>query len=58
MSAGKGDARRPTNDKVYGENYDLIFRKMVKEVCKLDKNCDCSEEHDSDHDSHDETTYL
>lgn len=27
MSAGKGDARRPTNNKVYGENYDKIFRK-------------------------------
>jgi hypothetical protein len=25
--AGKGDSYRPVNQKVYGENYDAIFRK-------------------------------
>jgi hypothetical protein len=28
MSAGKGDTPRPVDFKVYGENYDNIFRKM------------------------------
>ena len=27
MSAGKGDTPRPVDAKVYGENYDAIFRK-------------------------------
>ena len=27
MSAGKGDTPRPVDAKVYGENYDDIFRK-------------------------------
>ena len=29
MSAGKGDKYRPVNAKVYGENYDSIFRKNL-----------------------------
>jgi len=27
MSAGKGDALRPVDAKIYGQNYDNIFRK-------------------------------
>lgn len=28
MSAGKGDSLRPVDAKIYGQNYDNIFRKM------------------------------
>lgn len=31
MSAGKGDTPRPVDAKVYGENYDSIFRKPQPE---------------------------
>lgn len=34
MSAGKGDTPRLVNSKVYGENYDNIFRKMNCSRCR------------------------
>ena len=40
MSAGKGDTFRPVNAETYGNNYDSIFRKTVKDVCTLDNDCD------------------
>ena len=41
--AGKGDSYRPVNAETYGNNYDSIFRKTVKDVCKLCDDCDCDE---------------
>jgi hypothetical protein len=38
--AGKGDTYRPVNAETYGNNYDSIFRKTVKDVCKLCDDCD------------------
>ena len=43
MSAGKGDTFRPVNAETYGNNYDSIFRKTVKNVCELCDDCDCDE---------------
>jgi hypothetical protein len=43
MSAGKGDTFRPVNAETYGNNYDNIFRKTVKDVCQLCDDCDCDE---------------
>ena len=39
--AGKGDSYRPVNAETYGNNYDNIFRKTVKDVCQLCDDCDC-----------------
>jgi len=39
--AGKGDTYRPVNAEAYGNNYDSIFRKTVKDVCNVCDDCDC-----------------
>jgi hypothetical protein len=57
MSAGKGDARRPYDAEQYGKNYDSIFRRAVQDVCTRVNDCNCTEEIDPDHDSHDEEVY-
>jgi hypothetical protein len=41
MSAGKGDAPRPVNTEVYGQNYNDIFRKTQtteSNECKTKNN--------------------
>ena len=53
MSAGKGDTPRPVDAKVYGENYDSIFRKDKpvsdrNEVWPNDPNPFESPDHDND----------
>jgi hypothetical protein len=37
MMTGKGDSYRPVNQKVYGENYDAIFRKGTHEQQPADQ---------------------
>jgi hypothetical protein len=48
MSAGKGDTPRLVDFKIYGENYDNIFRKQVEKVCDLDPECECTKEEQDD----------
>ena len=37
LQAGKGDRYRPVDPKIYGDNYDNIFRKKEKKEKKNDK---------------------
>jgi hypothetical protein len=43
MSAGKGDKPRPINKKKFDENYDLIFRKKIKNKIKRKTEADAEE---------------
>jgi len=47
MSAGKGSTQRPVDAKIYGENYESIFRKTK---CQTTPKITDSESSQDDHD--------
>lgn len=53
MNAGKGDKRRPTDEKAFGNNMDLIqHREMIKELLEVVAPCNpqCPEINDMEGD--------
>ena len=46
MGAGKGDSPRPVDAKVYGENYDDIFRKPQQQPTEQNETTSTSNDND------------